>query len=120
MNTTPFRIDQAAYANLLTGLNNIHLAERKGDMSDFQAYTDDQWLADTAVIEYLTRSKGEWQVGLLFVSITNPLRFINRRITANPCPKRAAQQAFYMRRLAAKDQRGTLTVSVDQLHTCPN
>ncbi len=120
MKKPPFSIDQAAYTNLLAGLNNLHFTEQKGNLSDFQLFTDDQWLADTAVIEQLTRSRGEWQVDLIFASIHNPLRFLKRHITANPCPKRAAQQGYYMRRLAAKDQRGTLTVSVAQLNLCAN
>lgn len=120
MKKPAFVIDQAAYANLLAGLNNLHFTERKGNLVDFTFYTDDQWLADTAVIEQLTRSKGEWQVDLLFASIHNPLKFIKRHITSHSCPKRAAQQAHYMRRLAAKDQRGTLTVSADQLNPCLN
>ncbi|MGF7214725.1 hypothetical protein GGR92_000865 [Spirosoma lacussanchae] len=120
MRKKPFSIDQAAYANLLAGINNLHFTERKGNLSDFHLYSNDQWLADTAVIEQLTRSKGEWQVDLLFASIYNPLKFLKRHITSHVCPKRAAQQAHFMRRLAAKDQRGTLTVSADQLNPCLN
>ena len=120
MEKQPFVIDPAAYTNLLLGINNLHFTECKGSLSDFGLYSDDQWLADTAVIEQLTRSRGEWQVELLFASVHNPLKFLKRRITANPCPKRAAQQAFYMRRLAAKDQRGTLTVSPGQFKICYN
>ena len=120
MEKQPFAIDQAAYANLLSGINNLHFTERMGNPSDFALYSDDQWLADTAVIEQLTRSRGEWQVDLLFASVHNPLKFLKRRITANPCPKRAAQQGYFMRRLAAKDQRGTLTVSASQLNLCFN
>lgn len=120
MKKMTFVIDQAAYANLLAGLNNLHFTECKGDLSDFGLYANDQWLADTAVIEQLTRSRGEWQVELLFASIHDPLKFLKRRITSNPCPKRAAQQAHFMRRLAAKDQRGTLTVSAQQLNPCLN
>jgi hypothetical protein len=56
----------------------------------------------------------------VFAHTHNPLKFIKRYITSHPCPRRAAQQAYYMRRLAAKDQRGTLTVCVAQLALCPN
>ena len=120
MKKATFVIYQAAYANLLAGLNNLHFTDCRGNLADFGFYADDQWLADTAVIEQLTRSRGEWQVDLLFASIHDPLKFLKRRITSNPCPKRAAQQAHFMRRLAAKDQRGTLTVSARQLNPCLN
>lgn len=115
-----FTMDKAAYVNLLAGLNNLHFTERKGNLLDFKLYQDDLWLSDTAVIENLHRYRGEWEVELIFAYTGNPLKFIKRRITSNSCPKRAAQQAHYMRRLAAKDQRGTLTVSADQLNTCLN
>ncbi len=117
---SPFIIDKAAYASMLAGLNNLHFTERKGNLSDFRLYYDDLWLSDTAVIENLHRYRGEWEVELIFAHSCNPLKFIKRRITSNACPKRAAQQAHYMRRLAAKDQRGTLTVSISQLDTCLN
>ena len=61
-----------------------------------------------------------WAVDLIFAYTRNPLRLIRRRITAQPSQGRAAQHAHYMRRLAAKDQRGTLTVGPAMLHTCPN
>lgn len=115
-----FTMDKAAYANMLAGLNNQHFTERKGNLTDFRLYYDDLWLSDTAVIENLRLYRGEWEVELIFAYTVNPLKFIKRRITSNSCPKRAAQQAHYMRRLAAKDQRGTLTVSANQLNACLN
>jgi len=115
-----FTMDKAAYSNLLMGLNNVHFTERKGNLSDFRLYNDDLWLSDTAVIENLHLYRGEWEVELIFAYTINPLQFIKRRITSHACPKRAAQQAHFMRRLAAKDQRGTLTVSAQQLNVCLN
>ena len=113
-------MDKAAYTNMLAGLNSLYFSERKGNLTDFRLYYDDLWLADTAVIENLHLYRGEWEVELIFAYIANPLKFIKRRITSHSCPKRAAQQAHYMRRLAAKDQRGTLSVSASQLNTCLN
>lgn len=115
-----FTLDKTAYANMLAGLNNLHFTERKGNLADFRIYYEDLWLSDTAVIDNLHLHKGEWEVELIFAYTVNPLQFIKRRITSHSCPKRAAQQAYYMRRLAAKDQRGTLTVSARQLNVCPN
>lgn len=118
--TPLFTMDKAAYATMLAGLNNLHFTERKGNLVDFQLFHDDLWLADTAVIENLHRHRGAWEVELIFAYTHNPLKFIKRRITSNACPRRAAQQAYFMRRLAAKDQRGTLTVSAQQLDVCLN
>lgn len=115
-----FQIDTAAYSALLQGVNQQYFVEKKGDMSDFRLYYNDLWLADTAVIDDVHRSKGEWAVDLIFVSIHNPLKFIRRYITSHSCPKRAAQKAELMRRLAAKDQRGTLLVSIGLLKICQN
>lgn len=120
MERRAFHIDKGAYANLLAGINNLHTTERMGNLSDFQVYADDKWLSDTAVIEQLTHSQGEWQVELLFASIHNPIKFLKRRIAANACPKRAAQQAHFMRRQAANDRRNDLTISIDQMNICSN
>ncbi len=38
------------------------------------------------------------------------MKFLSRLITSHACPRRAAMMAGYMRRLAAKDQRGTLLI----------
>jgi hypothetical protein len=115
-----FNIDAAAYSALMQGLNQQYFVEKKGDMSDFRLYFDDLWLADTAVIDDVHRSKGEWAVDLIFASIHNPLKFIRRFIVSHSCPKRAHQKAEFMRRLAAKDQRGTLAVSINSLEICHN
>jgi hypothetical protein len=98
----------------------LYFVERRGNEADFYLFYEDLWLSDTAVIEHLVRMRGEWRVELVFAHTHNPLKFIKRYITSHPCPRRAAQQAYYMRRLAAKDQRGTLTVCVAQLALCPN
>ncbi|MFN8357282.1 MAG: hypothetical protein U0Y10_22690 [Spirosomataceae bacterium] len=115
-----FQIDANAYSALLQGLNEQHFVEKKGDMSDFKLYYNDLWLCDTAVIDHVHRSKGEWAVDLIFAHIHNPLTFIRRSITSHPCIKRATQKAELMRRLAAKDQRGTLVVRVESLRLCQN
>ncbi|MEA5257966.1 hypothetical protein VB264_09225 [Arcicella aquatica] len=115
-----FKIDNIAYTQLMIGINSLFFAERKGNSSDFRLYFDDLWLSDTAVIDDIHKSKGEWAVDLVFASIHNPLKFIRRFIISHPCPKRAAQKAHFMRRLAAKDQRGTLYVNIEQLDLCKN
>jgi hypothetical protein len=116
----PCKLDQRAYANALSGIKALELVERKGSHADFALFYEDRWLSDTAVVEYVARIRGMWRVELVFAHVHNPLRFIKRHITTKPDHKQAAQQAYYMRRLAAKDQRGTLTLSVKQFGLCPN
>jgi hypothetical protein len=83
-------------------------------------YRNDFWLSDTAVIERLQKRKGTWEINLLFAHHKTPLKFLTRRITSHTCPKRAQTMAFYMRRLAAKDQRGTLSLDINDLHLSLN
>ncbi|GAB4015784.1 hypothetical protein GCM10028808_42080 [Spirosoma migulaei] len=120
MGKRSFYIDKGAYANLLAGIGSLHTTERKGNLSDFQVYADNTWLADTVIIEQLTRSQGEWQVELLFASIHNPLKFLKQRMIANSCPERAAQQAHVMRKLTANDRRRDITMSIGQMNICSN
>lgn len=116
----PFKIDSNTYAKVMKGMNDAFFNEKKGNSSDFRLYFDDLWLSDSAVIEKIYKSKGEWAVDLVFAHIHNPLKFIRRFIVSHPCPKRAAQKAHFMRRLAAKDQRGTLEVNIELLNLCQN
>lgn len=115
MNPT-VHLDPGAAATARQALNA--LADRRGLEADFGLLTNDQWLTDTAVVERVTRSRGEWRVELVFACVHAPLRLLVRHITSHATAQRAQQQAHYMRRLAAKDQRGTLRVSVQQLTYC--
>jgi hypothetical protein len=51
----------------------------------------------------------------VFASSENYKKFIVRRITSYTCPKKAALASSLMRRIAAKDQRGTILVNTDGL-----
>ncbi len=115
-----FKVDEKTYNKLLELLNDSYFTETKGNIQDFSFYHDDNWLSDTAVIENLTRFRGEWLVELLFALHNNPLKFIKRQIVSVPCPKRATLTASLMRRLAAKDQRGTLTVKIENFEFSVN
>ncbi len=104
------------YSSILDRLSGLFFTDRPGLDQDMNFYRDDQWLSDTAVIDRLNCRKGAWEVSLLFAHYKTPLKFISRRIVSNACPKRAGTMAFYMRRLAAKDQRGTLRLDIADLH----
>lgn len=108
------------YALMLDGLSNLFFTEKTGLDADMNFYRDDMWLSDTAVIELLQRRKGAWEVTLLFAHHKTPLKFLSRRISSYSCPKRAQLTAQYMRRQAAKDQRGTLTLNINDLHLTLN
>lgn len=77
---------------------------------DMQFVRQDYWLPDTQVIDRIDPSVGQWQVNLLFVHVWNPFRFVRRLIRQYPTRSKAELAAHYMRRQAAKDQRGNLTV----------
>lgn len=116
----PYQISAEVYSGLLDRLNGLGLTDRLGYQNDLGFFHDDQWLTDTAVIERLVFRQGEWDVVLLFAHCQMPLKFLTRRITSHPTPARAAQMAFYMGRLAAKDQRGTLRIEPDRFITPEN
>lgn len=109
-----FNLSSDLYAEMLNRLNALHLTDRLGFDGDLSVFEEDRWLCDSAVVERTLLRKGAWDVVLVFVDFATPLRLLARRITTNPCPKRAALIATLMRRLAAKDQRGTISVSIDQ------
>lgn len=115
-----FSMPPELYAKMLDELSNLFFTEKLGLDSDMNFYRNDFWLTDTAVIEMLLLRKGAWEVNLLFAHHKTPLKFLSRRITSHSCPKRARTMAFYMRRLAAKDQRGTLTLDINDLNLTLN
>jgi hypothetical protein len=115
-----FSMDENSYADLLAMLNNLHLTERSGADQDLLFIYEDWWLGDTAVIENLALVQGAWQIRLLFAHHKHPLKFLQRSIVSFASKSKAELTAFYMRRLAAKDQRGTLTVSITDLTLSDN
>jgi hypothetical protein len=115
-----FSMPPELYAKMLDELSNLFFTEKLGLDADMNFYRNDFWLTDTAVIEMLLLRKGAWEINLLFAHHKTPLKFLSRRITSHSCPKRARTMAFYMRRLAAKDQRGTLSLDINDLNLTLN
>lgn len=115
-----FHLDDSTYRIMLQSLDSLHLTDGVGDVRDLDFIKDDVWLFDTAVIENLARRRGTWEINLLFAHYQQPLKFLSRRITSETCPRRAALVASLMRRQAAKDQRGTLTVKLEDLNLPEN
>ncbi len=105
-----FSMDETAYEAMLEYLNGIGVTDKPGQTADVDFINNDFWLQDTAVIENLEHRHGEWNIYLVFAHHLLPLKFIKRKIVNFACPRKARLTAHYMRRLAAKDQRGTLVV----------
>lgn len=114
----PFELDKDSYDALLDFLNNQHFVDKPGLSSDMNFLSDDWWLRDTAVSESVVRREGMWEVQLVFAHYQNPLKLIKRVITRYASLKKAEHHAAYMRRLAAKDQRGTLKVELKDFSLC--
>jgi len=110
-----FTIDENVYASMLGYLEDLSGSETAAENRDIAFIQDDFWLQDTAVIDNIEKRNGEWCIYLVFAHHLLPLKFIKRKIVHYVCPKRAGVAAHYMRRQAAKDQRGTLTVNKDLL-----
>jgi len=109
------KIDDVLYGQMLDYMQTLMQADVQGDVTDISFYDDDFWLQDTVVIENVEYRNGEWNIFLVFAHHLLPLKFIKRKIKNFACPKKAALTAHYMRRLAAKDQRGTLQVNMGLL-----
>ncbi|MBS4066402.1 MAG: hypothetical protein KGZ74_17710 [Chitinophagaceae bacterium] len=106
-----FTIQDEAYAAMLEYLDKLFTTEQSGIMEDAFFINEDFWLQDTAVVENVECRNGEWNIYLVFAHHLMPLKFIKRKIVNYCCPKKAALASHYMRRQAAKDQRGTLQIN---------
>lgn len=113
-----FNLDNKAYANVLDLLNNQHFTNKTGNQSDMAFLSSDWWLRDTAVIENIVKREGMWEIHLVFAHYQDPQKLIKRVISRFTCKDKAELNAWYMRRLAAKDQRGTLKIDLDDFDLC--
>lgn len=105
---------------MLSFISEQHFLESKGLEEDANFLSDDWWLRDTAVVNHVVKTRGMWEIKLVFAHHKNPLKLICRTISSHSCRTKAETYAFYMKRQAAKDQRGTLEVTVEQLNICNN
>ena len=109
---------------VLSEMNNfLDNEKRTGQMArpgDMQFILDGSWLKDAAVIDIISKRSGAWDVYLVFAHYKIPLKFIVRNITRCFTEQKALAAAFYIRKEAAKDRRGTLTVSINDLGICNN
>ena len=101
-------------------LDNEKYTGKVADPGDLLFIEDGSWLKDAAVIDSISNREGAWDVYLVFAHYKNPLQLIIRNITRCFSEQKAQAAAFYIRKEAAKDRRGTLYVSIDDLHICSN
>ena len=113
-------VDKKAYENLLDHLNRSYSTDLRGEFIDLDLFYSDKWLMDSSVIENILERKGNWEIYLVFAHVYDPLKLIKRRITKCVTLKKAELTANYMRRLAAKDQRGTLRLNKESFNHCDN
>ena len=113
-------LDDDAYHVMLCFLDNQQFIERLADEENLLFLKNDWWLADTAVIDTINYKKGGWEVCFTFANYKKPLQLIVRKVVWCYSEGKAKIAAHYMRRIAAKDQRGTLTVALKDLNLCIN
>ncbi len=113
-----YSLSERVYGEMLELLNNQHFTECQGCKDDMNFLTDDWWLRDTAVIENIVKREGMWEIHLVFAHYIEPQKLIKRLISRCSSRKKAILSAGFMRRLAAKDQRGTLKVNIEDFGLC--
>ena len=113
-----FYLDGEVYNEMLNLLNNQHFTEKPGIQADMEFLSDDWWLRDTAVVENIVKRKGMWEIHLVFAHYQQPSKLIKRVIAKYASKDKAELNAWYMKRLAAKDQRGTLKVDIKDFKLC--
>lgn len=114
------KIEFETYQWLLQQLNQLRLHDNgKADNQELAFIKEEDWLSETAVIEQISKRNGTWCIDLLFAYQPDPLRLIVRKITTETSQKKATLLATIFRRQAAKDQRGTLLIRLED-HTIYN
>jgi hypothetical protein len=101
-------------------LANERSIGRPARSGDLQFIVDGAWLKDAAVMDVVSKRMGAWDVYLIFAHFKDPLHLLVRNITRCYSEKKARAVAFYIRKEAAKDRRGTLQVSLSDLDLCTN
>tara|TARA_B100000780_G_C21057559_1_gene424956 strand:+ start:681 stop:1043 length:363 start_codon:yes stop_codon:yes gene_type:complete len=113
-------IDKVCYEHLLKGMNQQQFDDLYGEYTDLDVFNNDAWLLDSAVIDHIVERRGNWHIYLVFAYSKYPMRLIKRKITSCFTKQKAELSANHMRRLAAKDQRGTIVVNASDFYHCSN
>ncbi len=113
-------IDKTSYENLMDYMNNQYFVDHKGEYIDLDLFYHDEWLLDSAVIDHVVERNGNWDVYLVFAHVDDPFKIIKKKITRCTSLQKAMLSANYMKRQAAKDQRGTLRLDEAYFQNCDN
>ena len=114
------KISEYVLSEMYHFLDNEKYIGQTAPPADMHFITNGSWLKDAAVIDVITSRHGAWDVYLIFAHYRNPLQVIIRNITRCFSEQKALAAAFYLRKEAAKDRRGTLYVSIKDLALCNN
>ena len=113
-------LDDDAYNAMLGLIQSQQETDKPAGKDDLLFLKDDSWLGDTAVIDVICYKKGAWEVYLTFAHYKKPLQLLVRKIITCFSEEKAKTAAFYMRRQAAKDKRGTLEITLADFNLCIN
>ncbi|MEM6629233.1 MAG: hypothetical protein AAF694_06150 [Bacteroidota bacterium] len=114
------QLDPGAYSLLLNYKQSSQNTGKKAVSEDLEFLAEDLWLQDTVVFDWVVKLNGSWQIFLVFVYSKDPFLLIKRFVKSHISEKRARLEGHYMKRVAAKDQRGNLLVEQQKLNICPN
>jgi hypothetical protein len=112
--------DNKVHELLLGFMDNDRAVEKKDQLRISFFCTMPVGSVILPVIDRIEYRKGAWEISLIFSHYQNPLQLIVRRIVTCPSEQKAELVAFYLRRQAAKDPRGTLEVTIKDFSLCPN
>lgn len=85
--------------------------ETPGAGKDVQFLSDDSWLKDSSVSEYLLKNRGLWEIHLVFADTKFPFQFIKKKITTSPTSSVARRMGNYLMRTTGRDKNGTLKIN---------
>ncbi len=115
------KIEEYVLIRMNNFLKNEKQINKIAHSRDMFFISNGAWLKDAAVIDSINkRQGGVWDLSLIFAHYQNPLQLIVRNITKCFSEQKAKATAFYIRKGAAKDRRGTLCVSIKDLNLCSN
>lgn len=100
------------YQWLLGSINNVVCYSNSlAKEYEMDFIKDNSWYSETVVTERIVKRKGQWHVDLVFAYYKDPFRLLVRNITHCISYDKAKITGNIMKKQAAKDQRGTLSVN---------
>ncbi len=104
------KLDPTLVQQLKEYVVNNKNVDSTGRKVDLEFLSNDEWLQDSAVIDRVVKTNGTWAISLVFADSSKAYKFIVRQIRTCTNFNKALMTAQFMRRLAAKDPRGTFKV----------